>query len=376
LGEVQKIFVLFNLLWLTLRLIKKRYSSIMHRKGLRLGNTLFLLFFFVVIGLVLHYRGRTKPLVAFWNDVKSVFIYDKKPADRGDNPYRNPEPTSTAEDDRTDDVASDEKPKDDQTLLEKIGLGKQTESKDDEVETTSSDGFDFAKVKDFNLPAIGSNDQIIRHRRYTLRYREQYEQADWVAYKLTGEEARAYLSRDGNKFVPDPLVKTGSATHADYTRSGYDRGHLAPAGDFNTSPDDKQDTFYMSNISPQVPDFNRGIWNDLEQKFRQWAERDEELYVVTGPILKSGLPTIGKYNEIAVPEMYYKIALCLTDDQPRMIGFLMKNEFSSENLKTFVVSVDEIERLTGIDFFPRIPDTLEKKLESSTTTKGWFSARN
>lgn len=348
----------------------------MHRKGLRLGNTLFLLFFFVVIGLVLHYRGRTKPLVAFWNDVKSVFIYDKKPADRGDNPYRNPEPTSTAEDDRTDDVASDEKPKDDQTLLEKIGLGKQTESKDDEVETTSSDGFDFAKVKDFNLPAIGSNDQIIRHRRYTLRYREQYEQADWVAYKLTGEEARAYLSRDGNKFVPDPLVKTGSATHADYTRSGYDRGHLAPAGDFNTSPDDKQDTFYMSNISPQVPDFNRGIWNDLEQKFRQWAERDEELYVVTGPILKSGLPTIGKYNEIAIPEMYYKIALCLTDNQPRMIGFLMKNEFSSENLKTFVVSVDEIERLTGIDFFPRIPDTLEKKLESSTTTKGWFSARN
>lgn len=350
----------------------------MHRKGLRLGNTLFLLFFFVVIGLVLHYRGRTKPLVAFWNDVKSVFIYDKKPTERGDNPYRNPEPTSTAEDDRTDDVASDERPKpeDDQTLLEKIGLSKQSESKREESEATSSSDFDFARIKDFNLPAIGSNDQIVRHRRYALRYREQYEQADWVAYKLTGDEARAYLSRDGNKFVPDPLVKTGSATHADYTRSGYDRGHLAPAGDFNTSPDDKQETFYMSNISPQVGDFNRGIWNDLEQKFRQWAERDEELYVVTGPILKPGLPTIGKYNEIAVPEMYYKIALCLTDDQPRMIGFLMKNEFSNENLKTFVVSVDEIERLTGIDFFPRIPDALEKKLESSTTTKGWFSARN
>lgn len=132
----------------------------------------------------------------------------------------------------------------------------------------------------------------------------------------------------------------------------------------------------MSNISPQVPDFNRGIWNDLEQKFRQWAERDEELYIVTGPVLKSGLPTIGKYNEIAVPEMYYKIALCLTDNQPRMIGFVMKNEFSSENLKSFVVSVDEIERMTGIDFFPKLPDALEKKLESSTTTVGWFSAKN
>jgi endonuclease G len=88
------------------------------------------------------------------------------------------------------------------------------------------------------------------------------------------------------------------------------------------------------------------------------------------------LPTIGKYNEIAVPEMYYKIALCLTDNQPRMIGFVMKNEFSSENLKSFVMSVDEIERMTGIDFFPKLPDALEKKLESSTTTVGWFSAKN
>ncbi|AEI50403.1 DNA/RNA non-specific endonuclease [Runella slithyformis] len=347
----------------------------MHRKGLRWGNTLYLLFFFIVIGLVLHYRGRTKPLVAFWNDVKSVFIYDKKPQDRGDNPYRNPEPDDVAVDDRTEDMASD-----DRSLLEKEGLEKRTdettrEEAEDNTPSTSTPS-DFWKVKDFHLPAIGSNDQIIRHSRITLRYREQYEQADWVAYKLTDEEASAYLSRDGNKFVPDPLVTTGSAITSDYTRSGYDRGHLAPAGDFNLTPADKQETFYMSNISPQVPDFNRGIWNDLEQKFRQWAQRDGELYIVTGPVLKPGLPTIGNKNEIAVPERYYKIALCLTDAQPRMIGFVLNNEFSSENLKTFVVSVDEIEQMTGIDFFPRLPDAIEKKLESANTTKGWFSARN
>jgi len=352
----------------------------MHRKGLRWGNTLILLFIFVVVGLVLHYRGRTKPLVAFWNDVKSVFIYQDKDANRN-NPYKNPEPTDVATDDRranTEDVASDDrtsaKPKDERTWLEKQGVSSaaQDEAEEEQVTTSSTD---FSAIKDFNLPAIGSNDQIVRHRRYALRYREQYEQADWVAYRPTGDEARAYLSRDGNKFVPDPLVKTGSATTTDYTRSGYDRGHLAPAGDFNTSPDDKQDTFYMSNISPQVPDFNRGIWNDLEMKLRDWAQRDEELYVVTGPVLKAGLPTIGRYNEIAVPEMYYKVVLCLTDKQPRMIGFLLKNEFSNESLKSFVVSVDEIERLTGIDFFPRIPDALERKLESATTTKGWFASR-
>lgn len=345
----------------------------MHRKGLRWGNTLILLFIFVVIGLILHYRGRTKPLVTFWNDVKSVFIYQER-GKSSSNPYKNPEPTSNdnvASDDRTSSEA-----KDDRSLLEKVGIGKTSSSEEPEETTSSSSNYDFANVKDFHLPAIGSNDQIIRHHKITLRYREQYEQADWVAYKLSNEEASAYLSRDGNKFVPDPLVGTGSATTSDYTRSGYDRGHLAPAGDFNLDPSDKQETFYMSNISPQVPDFNRGIWNDLEQKFRQWAQRDGFLYVVTGPVLKSGLPTIGQRNEIAVPEMYYKIALCVTDDEPRMIGFLMKNEFSNQNLKTFVVSVDEIERLTGIDFFPKLPDELEKKLESANNTKGWFSARN
>ncbi|MCU0341483.1 MAG: DNA/RNA non-specific endonuclease [Spirosomaceae bacterium] len=359
----------------------------MHRKGFRWGNTLVLLLIFIVIGLVLHYRGRTKPLVSFWNDIKSVLIRGEKP--KGDNPYKNPEPDDVATDDRTASEASDARPKsntseakDDRSYLEKMGVKTSSASEDNRDEKTESApsnstySGDLGSIKDLQLPAYGSNDQIIRHRRITLRYREQYEQADWVAYKLTGDEARAYLSRDGNKFVPDPLVKTGSAVTSDYTRSGYDRGHLAPAGDFNISPNDKQDTFYMSNISPQVPDFNRGIWNDLELKFRDWAQRDEELYVVTGPVLKSGLPTIGRNNEIAVPEMYYKIALCLTDKQPRMIGFLMRNEFSNESLKSFVVSVDEIERLTGIDFFNRLPDAVERKLESSTTTKGWFASRN
>ncbi|MEZ4902173.1 MAG: DNA/RNA non-specific endonuclease [Spirosomataceae bacterium] len=350
----------------------------MHRKGFRLSNTLFLLFFFVAIGLILHYRGRTKPLVAFWKDVKSVFIYDRKIEESEENPYRNPEPSSTAEDDRTTDIATDtrdsspKKEEDNRTLLEKMGINKPSTSEPASSPTSVGSIKDFTKYKDFNLPAIGSNDQIVRHRRITLRYREQYEQADWVAHILTADEANSYLSREGSKFIPDPLVKTGSATPADYTRSGYDRGHLAPAGDFNISPDDKDETFYMSNMSPQLGVFNRGIWNDLEQKIRQWAKRDGTLYIVTGPVLKPGLPTIGKYNQVAVPEQYYKVVLCLTDDKPRMIGFLISNEFTNQRLSSFVVSVDEIERKTGIDFFARLPDALERKLESTPATEGWF----
>jgi endonuclease G, mitochondrial len=335
------------------------------------NNTLFLLFFFVVIGLTLHYRGRTKPLVAFWNDLRGLIFQRDSPQASTQNPYKAPEPI--------EDVATDDRTqKNGGTLLEKEGIEVKSQQPEQSSQQSKKSSSDILKQTspDSYLPAIGSNDQIVRHLSYTLRYREQYEQADWVAYKLTSDEATAYLSREGNQFVPDPLVKTGSAVTTDYMRSGYDRGHLAPAGDFNLSADEKRESFYMSNMSPQVADFNRGIWSNLEQKFRDWARRDGEIYVVTGPVLKPGLPTIGRYNEVAVPEQYYKIALCMTDGQPRMIGFLLKNEFSNENLKTFVVAVDEIERLTGIDFFARLPDNLERTLEASTTTKGWFASRN
>ncbi len=341
------------------------------------NNTLFLLFFFVVIGLTLHYRGRTKPLVAFWNDLRGLIFQRDTPQAPVHNPYKAPEPV--------EDVATDDRTqKSGGTLLEKEGIVVKSsessvpssESKNEKQQTNTHDSRPSTNDPNDYLPAIGSNDQIVRHLRYTLRYREQYEQADWVAYRLTSEEAEAYLSREGNQFVPDPLVRTGSAVTTDYVRSGYDRGHLAPAGDFNLSTDEKRESFYMSNMSPQLADFNRGIWSNLEQKFRDWAKRDGEIYVVTGPVLKPGLPTIGRYNEVAVPEQYYKIALCLTDGQPRMIGFLLKNEFSNENLKTFIVSVDEIEQLTGIDFFARLPDNIERTLEASSSIKGWFGSRN
>jgi endonuclease G, mitochondrial len=347
----------------------------MFRKGFRwASNTLFLLFFFFVVGLVLHYKGRTKPLVAFWNDLRGLVIPNNRNRDQP-NPYKAPEPDVASDDNTASDAT--QSAKDDRSLLDKVGISTAADENEEPVKETPATGGntqqDFRKIKDFYYPAIGSNDQIVRRTRYALRYREQYEQADWVAYRLTSDEAEAYLSRAGNQFKADPLVNTGSATTQDYVRSGYDRGHLAPAGDFNLSAREKSDTFYMSNISPQVPDFNRGIWSDLEQKFRDWAQRDGELYVVTGPVLKAGLETIGKSNEIAVPEQYYKIALCLTDDKPRMIGFLMNNEPSHELLKTFVVSVDEIEKLTGIDFFSRLPDALERQLESRSRPDDWFS---
>lgn len=120
----------------------------------------------------------------------------------------------------------------------------------------------------------------------------------------------------------------------------------------------------MSNMSPQVPAFNRGVWKELEDQVRRWALRDEGLYVVTGPVLKPGLPTIGKTNEVSVPQKFYKVILYCNQPEIRMIGFLLDNEGSESSLKQFVVPVDQIEQLTGIDFFSKLPDDLERKLES------------
>ncbi len=339
----------------------------LHRRGFRLrGNTLFLLFIFFLIGLFLHYGGRTQPVVAFWNDVKHLIGLKSSPVREGENPYKAPEPEPDNE--ATADGSATHK-------------RKRRPKADDEASATGSPTgapnaaqsgngrFAFEKEVDFLLPATQPTDEIIRHEGYTLRFRDQYKVADWVAYPLLAYEITGDADRKNEPFKPDPEVSTGSAVPADYSRSGYDRGHLAPAGDFKFSQRMMSETFYMSNMTPQAPDFNRGIWKELEEQVRNWAERDNGLYVITGPVLKSGLPTIGKQNEVAVPQQFYKVILYCNAGSTngpdiRMIGFLLNNEGSDRPLTDFVVPVDKIEQLTGIDFFPKIPDDLERKLES------------
>ncbi len=225
------------------------------------------------------------------------------------------------------------------------------------------------------FPTSLSTCQIIRHTYYTACYDERHEQPAWVAYVLRNSYLERNVTREGNQFKPDEKVKTGSALPSDYTGSGYDRGHLAPAADFKFSQSALDETFFMSNISPQVPEFNRGIWSDLEQRVRFWAKKEKQLYVVTGAVLRNGLPKIGKKNKISVPEQFYKIILDLQEPEIKAIAFLMKNEGSNQPLQSFVVSIDKIEQITGIDFFPALPDELENRLEASIEVNKWFKSR-
>lgn len=246
-----------------------------------------------------------------------------------------------------------------------------------ELETAPSinvDAFDlyFTKAFDFMWPGYTTNEAIIERPYYTLRYSEEHEQALWVAYKLSADSLKQEKFKRKDDFRKDPRVRTGSAELADYKGTGYDRGHLAPAADFSYDEFALSQTFYMSNMSPQAASFNRGIWKKLEDQVRKWSMEDSEIYVVTGPILNKKFTTIGE-NKVSIPEYYYKVILDITKPEIKAIGFLLKNEKSGESLELFAVSIDKIEELSGLDFFPTMPDDLENKLERSVATSLWFN---
>lgn len=242
-----------------------------------------------------------------------------------------------------------------------------------ESEPVNLESFDlyFTAAFDFMWPSYQSDQAIIERLYYTLRYSEEHEQALWVAYKLSADSLKQEKFPRKDDFRKDPRVRTESASLADYKGSGYDRGHLAPAADFSYDEFALSQTFYMSNMSPQAPSFNRGIWKKLEDQTRKWTSQNTEIYVVTGPILNKEFKSIGS-NEVSIPEYYYKIILDIAKPEIKAIAFLMKNEKSSEPLTSFAVSIDQIEKLSGLDFFPTMPDDLENILESMVATSPWF----
>jgi len=222
-------------------------------------------------------------------------------------------------------------------------------------------------VQGQSLIPRSSNASIIKKTYYTLCYNENNRQADWVYYELTYPMINGIAKRKNN-FRVDKSIKNGASTPKDYLRSGYDRGHLCPAAAMKQNSLAMSETFYMSNMSPQKPYFNRGVWKKLEAKVRSWVHKGSSLYVVTGPIFKDNLGSIGK-NKVTIPGYFYKV---IYDPlHKRMIAFVLRNKKSELSLKYFVTTVDKIEKLTNIDFFPELDDKLENKLESKVSLLGW-----
>lgn len=214
------------------------------------------------------------------------------------------------------------------------------------------------------------NGQLVEHKGYTLCYNNSTRNAHWVGYELTDEEAQGVVER-GENFCCDPLVRGAQATDDDYRGSGWDRGHLAPAADMKWSKEAMDESFYLSNVSPQNRNLNRGVWKKLEELCRDKAELYGRVVIVTGPVFYNNHPkTIGK-KRVAVPDAFFKVLLSDYNGTYRTIGFLMENKAGKKGLKEYAKSVDEIEEITGIDFFSALPDDTEERVEKAYSTAFW-----
>lgn len=212
----------------------------------------------------------------------------------------------------------------------------------------------------------GKQGQIIQRTGYTLAYDKKTKTPQWVAWELTKEETNGNHERT-DKFLPDPDVEGAQVVTTDYTGSGYDRGHMAPAGDMKWSKKAMEESFYMSNICPQIHHLNTGDWNELEANTRKWARRYGRVYITCGPIYNGNRRTeyIGK-NRVKVPDAFFKVILIQSSKKTCALGFYFENEAGQRPLNEYLVSVDYLEQMTGIDFFPALPDELEHTLEAET----------
>ncbi|MCM0042855.1 MAG: DNA/RNA non-specific endonuclease [Algoriphagus sp.] len=207
----------------------------------------------------------------------------------------------------------------------------------------------------------------IEHTYYTLSYSSTHRQAEFASYYLSPASIQGGQARTDD-FRLDPKVKSNPVKSTDYQGSGYDRGHLCPAADMALNLTAMSETFFMSNMSPMTPSFNRGIWSKLEDWVRDAALQDGGLYVITGPVLSKSCGSIN--SSITIPCSYYKIVF-KGGASPKMMGFLLSNAGASGSIQQFVITVDALEQQTGIDFFPQLEDGLEQSLESKVSLGGW-----
>lgn len=215
----------------------------------------------------------------------------------------------------------------------------------------------------------GQKEQIIKHEGYSVSYNSEFKIPNWVAYELTEAKVRNGKVKRHNKFIPDPEVKGVTALNEDYTRTGYDRGHMVPAGDMKWSEKVMRETFYFSNICPQDRGLNSGVWNDLEMTVRVWAKEHKLIYIACGPVIEKDLKRLGK-NRVGIPRMFYKV-VC-DPEKAQSIGFLFENrDYKQTSPRDLAVTVDRVEEITGIDFFSQLPDKIEKEMEANVDLKFW-----
>ena len=212
--------------------------------------------------------------------------------------------------------------------------------------------------------------QHIIHKGFELVFDENNRIPEWVAYELTAEEVLGTSPR-GRHFDIDPDVVGIQADNEDYRNTGWDRGHMAPAGDMKLDEQMMRESFYFSNICPQNRNLNGGDWKTLEELCRIYAQKYGKVYIVCGPIVGKNLYGRLGIHEVLIPDAFFKVLLIETNKGYESVGFIMNNEAGHKPLQTYAKTVDEIESITGLDFFSLLPDKVENKVESTFNLSTW-----
>lgn len=255
----------------------------------------------------------------------------------------------------------------------------------DAIETTvttikeESSKLQSATIPDngLEIPALSHNrdEKILKKKSFTVSFNKKNNIPNWVAWKLDSSKLVERESRSSN-FETDPEIPERDAVNTkDYTRSGWDRGHMCPAADNRWHWKAMKESFYMTNVCPQHHNLNRGDWKELEENCRRWvSESKEPVYIVCGPILYKNAKQrfIGNEHKVRVPDAFFKVVLAgVESGKPKAIGFIFKNTNGNHPLDSYVNSIDEVERITGYDFFPQLPDNIENEIESKADIRLW-----
>lgn len=214
----------------------------------------------------------------------------------------------------------------------------------------------------------GMSDTLLQYDAFDVHFNSHRGIASCAVYELVDNELYGTAERAGG-FMPDPGVK-GCPMPADYAGSGMDRGHLVPAADLKWNEEAMRQSFLMTNICPMHKALNEGGWTKLEEKVREWTARDSALLVFTGPVVSEGDTTLAS-GRVTVPSAYYKVIMAPCVRPRRAIAFIYPNGHSGGRLQKYAVSVDEVERRTGLDFFPTLPVDEQQQLERPVNLDAW-----
>lgn len=216
--------------------------------------------------------------------------------------------------------------------------------------------------------------QLIKYNYFSISFSPKYRNPEWAAYTMTAEMVKVSVAERNSAFRPDKEVPNCPST-SEYTNSGYDRGHMVAAEDMNFDETAMYESFFMTNVSPQDPALNRGVWKSLEDKARKWATANKKIHIVVGPILpkrsSSTLTYIGSNGDILVPKKYFKIILDDSEPSRKAIAFMFDNVEGTRSLKEYACTIDAVEAATGLDFFPNLSAADEKLFEAGFDPAAW-----